>query len=240
MADEYAPYARLSNAAYYPGKAAELVKATGYLVYEELSNRNRTTFYHPDTKKAVVAFRGTNPRDPSDLLADFLIARGQTGLSTRFKTSASTVRKANKKYGKDMVSVTGHSLGGSQALDVNRRLGNPAYAFNPGSGVGGVPLDILKGAFTTPAQRKKSTATIVATPGDLISASALFGPERKILVKPRYTSTLKRYNRKALAEAHAAGSTGAFLAYNKSHRDPLRSLRYRKGRYVDTGGRENT
>lgn len=184
--EEYTPYAMLSNAAYYPGKAAELVKASGYLVDDELSNRNRTTFYHPETKKAVVAFRGTNPRDPSDLLADYLIARGQTGVSTRFKTSATTVRKANKKYGNDNVSVTGHSLGGSQALDINRKLGNKAYAFNPGAGVGGVPLDILKSAFTSPARRKKGTATIVATPGDPISASALFGPERKILVKARH------------------------------------------------------
>lgn len=56
----------------------------------------------------------------------------------------------------------------------------------------------------------------------------------------RYTSTLKKHNRKALGEAHAAGATGAYLAFNKSHRDPLRALRYRRGKYVETGGKENT
>jgi hypothetical protein len=182
----YAPYARLSQAAYFPAKAAEMVAADGYTVDAELSNRNRTTFFNPATRQAVVAFRGTHITNPSDLFADYLIATGRTGLSTRFATSASVVRKANKKYGQDNVTVTGHSLGGAQALDVNRKLGNKAWAFSPGAGLGEIPWDILRGAFTTPAKKKKQNATIVTSIYDPISFSSLFGPENKIIVKPRY------------------------------------------------------
>lgn len=187
-ADEYLHYAELSAAAYHPGTAEEAVGHRGFVVDRELSNRNRTTFFHPASKKAVVAFRGTNPWNPSDLYADWLLARGHSGTSSRFKTSAAVVRKANRKYGLDNVHVTGHSLGGAQALDVNRRLGNKAFAFNPGAGLGDLTRDILMSAFTNPARRKKSTATIISTPGDVIGAAGMFGNDRRVFVKPKVKS----------------------------------------------------
>ncbi|CAL5225333.1 g8136 [Coccomyxa viridis] len=182
---EHGHHALFSHAAYHPGgRAAEMVAHTGYQVDGELSNRNRTAFHHPGTGHTVVAFRGTNPFNPFDWIANSHILRGTEWASSRFRTSHAVVRKANKKYGIGNVTVTGHSLGGSQALDVNRRLGNDAVAYNPGAGLGDLTRDIVARAFG-PAIKKKATATILSAPGDPIGTLGLFSGERRVWVKPR-------------------------------------------------------
>lgn len=51
----------------------------------------------------------------------------------RFAASLMVIHKAFAKSGKDDVLVTGHSLGGTQALFVNSRIGVKAVVFNPGA-----------------------------------------------------------------------------------------------------------
>jgi len=58
-------------------------------------------------------------------------------LSGRFRGAEKAYRNTAKKYGKDNVQVTGHSLGGSQAVQVGRKYGVEGIAFEPGSGVVG-------------------------------------------------------------------------------------------------------
>ena len=101
---------------------------------QDLSDKDRFTFYHPATKKAVVSFRGTNVTNIGDLAADVAIAKGQQNHAIRFKNSKKLTEKAIQKYGKENVSLTGHSLGGSQAIMVAQQLGLTAHAYNPGVG----------------------------------------------------------------------------------------------------------
>jgi hypothetical protein len=94
----------------------------------ELSNENRTV-YHKEGK-ARVAFRGTNVRNPRDLGTDALLALGLQDKSSRMKNAVRTTDLAIKKYGKENVSLTGHSLGGAQAAYVSRKKGVEATGFN--------------------------------------------------------------------------------------------------------------
>lgn len=161
----------------YGGKEVE-----NFTIDRDLSDRNRTVYVDKDGK-AHIAFRGTNLSGASktkwaDLGADALIALGLQDLSARFKGSMRTTRKAIDKYGKENVSVLGHSLGGSQALYVHARTGIDAHAFNPGIS----PVDVRRsrGVFgpervlTLFPKRPKygENAHAYITRGDLISGLA--------------------------------------------------------------------
>jgi hypothetical protein len=129
-----ANYARLARAAYNTGKYSEDYDKQGYIIDTQLSDKDRTVFFHPGSKRAVVSFRGTKLNNFSDLLTDVAIARGREGTTSRFMDSLKTAEKVARKYGKDNVSLTGHSLGGSQAIVVGQKLGLHTHAFNPGVG----------------------------------------------------------------------------------------------------------
>lgn len=183
---------------------------TGYLVDKEASGPNHTTFYNPVNKKAVVSYRGTDVKNTSDLLADGFIFAGAESLSARFREAERTANAVTQKYGSANVSVTGHSLGGAQALYVNRRLGLEADAYNPGAGLetakrgfvdrtarvlpgvqvlatrhDPVSAALAVAGFGTIGTRKKQNATIHSTGIDPISVSALLGDERKEFTAPK-------------------------------------------------------
>jgi hypothetical protein len=80
----------------------------------------------------VISYRGTNPLDVADLAADAAIALGWNHMSGRFWEADRTYQAAVKKYGADNVEVTGHSLGGAEALYVARKYGAGGTVFNPG------------------------------------------------------------------------------------------------------------
>ena len=128
-------YARLARAAYQPEKYSEDYEKLGYSIDPELSDKYRTTFHHAGNKKTIVSYRGTKLNDPNDLMADYAIFKGREGSSARFVQSRKFAEAAVKKYGKENVSLTGHSLGGTQAITVGHQLGLQAHAFNPGVGV---------------------------------------------------------------------------------------------------------
>lgn len=50
---------------------------------------------------------------------------------SRFKNAQDVTRRVIQKYGKENVNVVGHSLGGSQAMDVSKKYGVQAVAINP-------------------------------------------------------------------------------------------------------------
>lgn len=124
-------FAELSHGAYGNKDMAHL----GYDIDTELSNRNRTLYHNKETGKAVYAFRGTDLKNKqtkwADLGTDALLAVGLKHLSSRFNNANRDTKAAITKYGKDNLTTTGVSLGGSQSLYVNSKHNIPAVAFNP-------------------------------------------------------------------------------------------------------------
>ena len=134
----YHEHAVLSQAAYDPVKFRNGYQDLGYEVDGELSQKSRTVFYNKTKKTAVIAYKGTHPSHISDLIADGQIFNGMDQyLSGRFRGAEKVYRQAVGKYGKDHVQVTGHSLGGSQAVHVGRKYGAVGTAFEPGAGPAG-------------------------------------------------------------------------------------------------------
>jgi predicted esterase YcpF (UPF0227 family) len=132
-------------------------------------------FYHPETQKAVVAFRGTNPKNLKDLGTDALIALGMGHFGSRFKNAKDATDQTIAKYGKGNVSLTGHSLGGSQALFVNSKTGLETHAFNPGvSPLEKSPIKAVYDKVVSALFKKKTTsnAHIYTTNHDPVSAAA--------------------------------------------------------------------
>lgn len=162
----------------------ENLSKEGYEVDKELSGKDWTTYYNPSTGKSVIRYRETDPTNIKDLGTDLLIGLGIQGSGSRFKRAQKVYDKAANKYGgRDNVEVTGHSLGGSLALHVNKTRGAKATAFNPGAG----PFEPVKNLATKLAaalgnkkakrqiRNQREKAEIIHNVGDPISLFAAYG-----------------------------------------------------------------
>lgn len=141
-ANDYKVLAKLS----YKKHADQIKKdlPSGYQYDESLSNRETKVFYNPVTKKAVVSYRGTNPKDLGtlfkDIRSDWNIVKGNEDNDPRFKQAVREFKKINSKY-KNMgysIDTTGHSLGGQLATHVNKKYKgqvNENLSFSRGSGL---------------------------------------------------------------------------------------------------------
>ena len=179
-------YALLSKAS-YGGQ-----EVPGFTIDRDLSNVNRTTYVDDDTGKAIIAFRGTDLVNKSnkwkDLGTDALVALGMQELGSRFQNAEKATQAVVDKYGKDKVTLTGHSLGGSQGLYVAQKTGLPAQVFNPGVS----PLTIKRSgkqiladtvaSFFKP--KVKSNIVSYTTGIDPISGLSLFLEGQKNVVVP--------------------------------------------------------
>lgn len=137
----------MSKAAYGDKEALDYMQQQGYAKDDSLAfsglghflldgpsalyaQPNSTTFVKDG--KAVISYRGTDPTDMADLMADAAIAMGWNHMSGRFWEADRVYQAAVKKYGAENVEVTGHSLGGAEALYVARKYGAGGTVFNPG------------------------------------------------------------------------------------------------------------
>jgi hypothetical protein len=136
-------YLLLSQEAYRPkNERKELID--GYIYDKDLSSE-RTAVYVKDGS-TIISHRGTVPTDVSDLKQDALILTGDFHKSDRLKKSLSQVETAMKKYPKNIISNTGHSLGGRVASEIGRLLpvrDSKVVAFNIGSS----PRDVTKNVY---------------------------------------------------------------------------------------------
>ena len=85
--------------------------------------------------KAVVGIRGTDFKDTKDLADDAAIAVGALKLTPRYKQAKKWVKKAIKRFGKENVQVSGHSLGGKIAKELAKDFGVKGSTFNAGASV---------------------------------------------------------------------------------------------------------
>ena len=180
----------LSKAAYdyYHGDhelAREELEAYGlpYKIDEEHSDQNSVTIVKQDGS-AVISYRGTDFTNPADLLADFHILMGVHSnpwmqplhSMNRFEEASQKYERVKAKHGEP--KLTGHSLGGAQALHVARKYGADAIVFNPGSSPFAEPFHALL-SYDKPQ-------TIYTTGDDSISYSSyLFDRNDRVILVPR-------------------------------------------------------
>lgn len=137
-------FARLSKASYAHGLPARQVE--GFDIIPDLTSDDRTVYRHHDTGKVIIAFRGTDTHDWGkrgdaksffhsrgfrDTTTDAILAASEQGRSHRFKNAVAVTNQAIDRYGHSNVIVTGHSLGGSQAMYVSNKTGVHAEVYNP-------------------------------------------------------------------------------------------------------------
>lgn len=132
----------------------------GYTRDNAFSSPDRAVFVKDG--KASVIFRATNVKNMDDIYADLHIATGTENWSQRFKDSDAATQAIVKKYGANNVTVSGYSLGGSQAMYLSDKYKLKSYVYNPG----------FSPADSSASDRKDySRVTAYLTPGDIISNS---------------------------------------------------------------------
>lgn len=125
------PFANMSHSAYNPKDDYE-----GYTLHKGYSSPDRAVYVRDDGSHVVIAFRGTELHQGKhkafrDIGTDILAGLGLESVSSRFKHAEDITKTLIQKYGKDRVFVTGHSLGGAQAMHVSNKYGVHAEVYNP-------------------------------------------------------------------------------------------------------------
>lgn len=127
-----------------------------YEMDNDFYSQNASVYYNPKTKKAVVSYSGTrlisDPnvatptlfRNPfnTDIGTDLLLMLGishvhptirkYTGIGNRYNEALNLTNAVIRKYGKQNVTVVGHSLGGALTMHASEILDVPGIAINPG------------------------------------------------------------------------------------------------------------
>lgn len=146
-------YARLSYLAYEFGSSltnaeehmTKLKIDDCYTVVPDLSSEDHVVFQNKVDGHGVIAYRGTDTNNNGDLIADAHILFGLEEYSFRFANATAVATQAMRRFGEGRVRVTGHSLGGTQALHVSKKFDLQAYVFNPGAGATLGLQDFLSG-----------------------------------------------------------------------------------------------
>lgn len=163
----------MSKGAYNNASAQDHLQ--GYYVDQSLSTVDRTVYVNKSTGKATVAFRGTDLKTKSnkwrDIGADIALTFGLQSKNSRFKNSLNATKAAVAKYGADNVTVTGHSLGGNEALYVSEKTGVKGTAFNAPVST----LDIIRSDYLKTYKHKTpyQNMTVDVMPGDPVGTSSL-------------------------------------------------------------------
>jgi hypothetical protein len=141
-------YEEMARASY--GRNNQERTVQGYDIIPELTTDDRVAYRNQHGPGVVIAFRGTDPtnlesyggggkasrnffksRAFRDVTTDIMMGLEIEHYGSRFKKAETTTRRGIQKYGKENVTVVGHSLGGSQALHVSQKYGVKAVAYNP-------------------------------------------------------------------------------------------------------------
>lgn len=160
----------------------------GYDYQPELSTENVAVYEDPETKKAVIGFRGTSKG--KDIRPDIGIAGNMFKSTDRYASDKAQLDKILKKYDKKNVRLTGHSLGGKSASTLGREYGIKTDAFNTGS----TPLQLEANLLTNlgckifPSQENCQNSKLIThhnVVGDPISAWNIFSPDNVKYYKPK-------------------------------------------------------
>ncbi|AIW01910.1 MAG: hypothetical protein ASQ68_gp20 [Yellowstone Lake virophage 6] len=110
---------------------SEAPNVDGYVLDKELSTKRDKVYYDPNTGKAVHTIAGTDKA--KDWSNNLLIPLGLHQYTNRYKNAEKIQKEANKKYGKDNLSLVSHSQSGNIAENLaNKKLvGDENITLNP-------------------------------------------------------------------------------------------------------------
>jgi hypothetical protein len=169
---EFQPFAKQA----YNAPSGTVQAPTGYHVDAKYSNENRTLFASDtDPKKAVLSYRGTDVKNRRDLGTDALLAFHLEGLSSRFQNAKRAAKAAQNAY--PDLTLTGHSLGGSEALYASKSLKtapSQTVAYSPhvslAESFGKKLFNRVHDTFFKPRESQPSSTYIYKTQLDPVSA----------------------------------------------------------------------
>jgi len=180
--------------------------------YTLIQNQEIGAIYlNTDTNKYVVSYRGTNPKNPKDLVSDGYIAGG-------IERQHIDYRKANKLFdtAKELGGVefiTGYSKGGNHAIHMAYDKGVPAEVFNAG-----VSVDIVSRSRNLPVETQK-LITMYSTADDFASALRPFVKGAKVNVIDQYKPSLNPLDSHRLVENFIDNKSTLTLENRLSVRD---------------------
>ena len=115
----------------YGEKSGEArLRHAGYLKDESLSSKHQSIYYNPKESHLLVNVRGT--QEVSDLVPDTAILLGRLKDTRRFQEAQEAHDRAKTKYNPRHTTVTGHSLGGSIASELETSPNTEKVTFNKG------------------------------------------------------------------------------------------------------------
>jgi hypothetical protein len=134
-------FAILSKASYSPTPEDVLKSfrlSTQFKILKEYTNIDMLSVHDKSSDKIIIAIRGTDDKNITgnrirDFINDYGIAVGQDERVYRKATVEDVVKKVIKRFSKEQVILTGHSLGGWVATKISKDLGVKAVVFNIGS-----------------------------------------------------------------------------------------------------------
>lgn len=180
-------YSKMANESYKRSDASDTID--GFSKDKDFSQINAVIYTKQQTRTIVMAIRGTDIKNPSDLLTDLSVATGTLKASKRYKDISDLFNKVYAKYGKYIGKsllaykyiITGHSLGSSLALQL--LLDNPdkidsVYLYNAGSSVDtvkkGLAMKIGKALGIGYYKKVSKKINIFRVAGDPISVGSRF------------------------------------------------------------------
>jgi hypothetical protein len=110
---------------------SEAENIDGYVLDKELSTKRDKVYFNSETNKTVHTIAGTDKA--KDWSNNLLIPLGLHQYSNRYKNAEKIQKEANKKYGKENVSLVSHSQSGNiaQNLAQKKLVGDENITLNP-------------------------------------------------------------------------------------------------------------
>lgn len=182
-----------SQASYGSSKHHNLLVSKGYQQDPTLSSYNYRTYHKPD--RTIVSYKGTNPLNSKDLKADLAIGFNLHRSNPDFKEASETAKKAKEKY-KNQIVTTGHSLGGTKAIESAKDIGAKSVVFNPGTGLTGLNTGkhkvYINDKDIIASRVKGENVTKVKSKGYNPLKSHALDTFEDLLLAPKRPSTLKK------------------------------------------------
>jgi len=178
LKEEYSVLSKASYDYYHNGidKAQKELQSYSqtkdFKIDPKLSNKNAVVLEKGN--QVVISYRGTDLKNPSDILADAEILLGRDKiklfLNDRFDEANSLYNKVKAEYPESDITLTGHSLGSAEAIYVGTKNNTKSVSFNEGTS----PLDALFSHFGSKEADKKQIVYITAK--DIISNLTILEP----------------------------------------------------------------